>query len=433
MLFSSFESVLNKYCPSPRQIVLAFSGGVDSRVMLELLCVYRDTHPQNEYLLVHVHHGLSDNADKWVSLCERWAGDAAIPLQVERVRLQKDGESLESAARQARYEAIAKHIKPGALLITGQHADDQVETFFLALKRGSGPAGLASMPESRQFAGGTLVRPLLQIRRKDILSYAEQQGLDWIEDESNQDSRFDRNFLRNEVLPDLSARWPGFHKAVTRTVSLCAEQESVIDELISDKLTKLVLPDGSLEIEGLNLQSRQVAQQLVRRWCKNEAGIVPSQVQLLELFQSVIPAVDDANPQLDIGQWQVRRFQEKLYLVRQTEDVSSWSSSLSISQNILLPDGLGNLVLHCVAGGHLRLPEANEPASVVFEPAGLSAKPVGRVGSRKIKKLFQEYGVPSWLRRRTPILLYGEDVAAVAGLFVTDHGSGNQCDLLWQK
>ncbi|WP_434356497.1 tRNA lysidine(34) synthetase TilS [Parasalinivibrio latis] len=433
MLFSSFESVLNKYSPSPRQIVLAFSGGVDSRVMLELLCVYRDTHPQHEYLLVHVHHGLSSNADSWVSLCERWADDSAMPIHIERVTLKKEGESLENAARQARYDAIAKHLKPGAILLTGQHADDQVETFFLALKRGSGPAGLAAMPESRQFSNGTLVRPLLHVRRQDIVSFAEQQGLDWIEDESNQDSRFDRNFLRNEILPGLSARWPGFHKAVKRTITLCSEQESVIDELIVGKMNEIVWPDGSLDLAGLSWNSRQVAQQIVRRWIKQEACIVPSQAQLLELFDSVIPAAEDANPLLGIGEWQIRRFQGRLYLVHQVKDISLWQSYLSLSQVTELPDGLGMLSLFPKAGGNLRLPVNGETVRVMFEPSGLSAKPVGRGGSRKLKKLFQEYGVPSWLRRRTPIVLFGDEVAAVAGLFVTDHGSGNQCDLLWHK
>lgn len=251
MLFPLFEKSLCPYTASPRQIVLAFSGGVDSRVMLELLAIYRDKYPQHHYLAVHIHHGLSSNADLWLCQCEAWATDARIPFKGVRVTLAHKGESIEKAAREARYAAILGEVENNALILVAQHADDQAETFLLALKRGSGPAGLASMPACRKLGHAELFRPLLTATREQIENYANEAGLSWIEDESNRDSRFDRNFIRNEWLPSARERWPGINKAINRTAQLCAEQEALLDVLLQEFDQKVVNQNGSLSIERL--------------------------------------------------------------------------------------------------------------------------------------------------------------------------------------
>ncbi|MDF5627496.1 tRNA lysidine(34) synthetase TilS, partial [Vibrio parahaemolyticus] len=163
-----FAQVLGRYYQSGTKVVLAFSGGVDSRLLLELLSRYQQAHFV-ECHAVYVHHGLSSNADNWADKCLLWAQQVGISCSIERVSLDiSNGESIELLAREARYQALTKYVQEGDILLTGQHADDQLETFLLALKRGSGPKGLSSMAESMPFSCGSLVRPLLTIKRKTI-------------------------------------------------------------------------------------------------------------------------------------------------------------------------------------------------------------------------------------------------------------------------
>ncbi|PML79547.1 tRNA lysidine(34) synthetase TilS [Enterovibrio norvegicus] len=448
MLFSVFENVLDAHLSSSRQVVLALSGGIDSRVLLDLLSTYRDVHPQHRYLVIHIHHGLSPHADSWMTQCGEWASDVGIPFKGVKVRVENNGEGIEKAARTARYQGIEDNVEPNALILTGQHADDQAETFLLALKRGSGPAGLSAMPALRPMGQAFLLRPLLSVTRRDIEAYAEQRGLSWVEDESNIDCKFDRNFIRQHWLPPAQSRWPGLVKAINRTASLCAEQEALLEELLQEH-DAIVCPDSMvISLHALNGYSAKMQSALVRRWLKQTTGLSASQAQLSMLFSSVIAASDDANPKLYLGGWQVRRFQSQLHAVPEYEDISDWRASLKRGVFIELPNECGQLGIFDAENAfkfdnfdaqgnrvsvQLRKPKLDEKVSIRFDPEGVLAHPLGRQGKRKLKKLYQEYGVPSWMRRRTPLLYFGETVAAVAGLFVCEGFEGQDCDFVWHK
>ncbi|ATF08681.1 tRNA lysidine(34) synthetase TilS [Candidatus Enterovibrio altilux] len=447
MLFSYFENVLDAYTSHSRQIVLAFSGGVDSRVLLDLLSIYRDAHPQHRYLVIHIHHGLSDDADYWMKQCEVWVHDAGFCFQGLRVQVAQHGKNIEKSAREARYRALADNVDVGELIITGQHADDQVETFLLALKRGSGPAGLAAMPLLRLLGHANLLRPLLSVTRAEIELYANSKGLHWVEDKSNLNCRFDRNFIRQSWLPAAKERWPGLIKAVNRTAKLCAEQEALLEELLAEHSKKVNIGLGILSLTALATYSNRMQSALVRRWLKKVSGLSASQAQLQELFASVITASYDANPKLQLGEWQVRRFQQRLYLVPVFNDILMWKEVMTIGTVMRLPDGAGelclvrntkakccsNIELNVYYSLSLREPAKGETISVGFNPKGLTLHPSERQKKRKLKKLYQEYGVPSWLRRRTPLIYYGNHLAAVADLFVCKGFEGKTYDLVWHK
>ncbi|GAL07624.1 tRNA(Ile)-lysidine synthetase [Photobacterium aphoticum] len=258
MLYPQLDSVLRAYSPS--RFVLAFSGGMDSRVLLHLLARYQQVHPEVTCQAVHVHHGLSANADTWAAQCEAWAQEAGMACVIEHVTLLTgSGESIEQLARDARYQALNKHVDANTVLLTAQHADDQLETFLLALKRGSGPAGLSAMPAYIAFGAGLHCRPLLGVSRAEIEQYADTHQLEWVEDESNQDERYDRNFLRHQVTPLLTARWPGIRKAVARSARLCAEQERLLEDLLAAQLAQAVQPDGSLAVTALGSERQAKA------------------------------------------------------------------------------------------------------------------------------------------------------------------------------
>lgn len=222
-----------------RQLLVAFSGGLDSTVLLHQLVLLREQDPSLTLRAVHVHHGLSAHADDWVAHCRQICQQWQVPLVVHHVTLARGGLGVEAHARAARYQAFQDTLNAGEVLVTAQHQDDQCETLLLALKRGSGPTGLSAMAPSSAFAGSRLLRPLLNETRESLRQWALAHQLSWIEDESNQDDTYDRNFLRLRVIPVLRERWPHFSEAVARSASLCAEQEQLLDEMLAAELASL--------------------------------------------------------------------------------------------------------------------------------------------------------------------------------------------------
>ncbi|HFT1962888.1 TPA: tRNA lysidine(34) synthetase TilS [Enterobacter ludwigii] len=403
-----------------RQLLVGFSGGLDSTVLLYRLKLWRDNEPDIQLRAMHIHHGLSPHADAWVAHCEAVCAAWAIPLTVERVHLHDEGLGIEAQARKARYAAFAAELQPDEALVTAQHLDDQCETLLLALKRGSGPAGLSAMPERADFAGSHLLRPLLGETRASLETWAREHGLSWIEDESNQDDRYDRNFLRLRVVPLLSERWPHFAEAAARSAMLCAEQESLLDELLSEVLAELITEQGSLTIAPLEAMSPARRAALLRRWLASHGAAMPSRAMLARLWDEVALAREDATPCVHLNGFDVRRYKGALWWVKSSpslaDRVLDWPS---LAEPLLLPCDAGRVSL--VPTGHVRLPEPGEPVTVRFKAGGL-LHIVGRNGGRKLKKIWQESNVPPWRRDTTPLLFYGETLIAAAGVFITQEG-----------
>lgn len=425
---------LNTSLFTSRQILVAFSGGLDSTVLLHQLVQWRAQQPTLSLRAIHIHHGLSAHADAWVAHCEAVCAQWEVPLVVERVTLADAGLGIEAHARQARYQAFADALLPGEVLATAQHLDDQCETFLLALKRGSGPAGLSAMAEISAFAGTQLIRPLLTQPRAALEQWARQHQLRWIEDESNQDDAYDRNFLRLQVLPLLQQRWPHFADATARSAALCAEQESLLDELLADELSDCITANGTLALTPLMAMSRARRAALLRRWLAVQNAPMPSRDGLDRLWQEVALAREDASPCLRFGDYEVRRYQGQLWWIKsavgQSETILPWPCW---QMPLTLPAGLGHLRLQ--PGGELRIPREDECVSIRFKAPGM-LHIVGRNGGRKLKKIWQELNVPSWRRDTTPLLFYGETLIAAAGVFVTREGLAegeSGVKLVWDK
>lgn len=427
---SSLEQQLSPH----RQFLVAFSGGLDSTVLLHQLVCWQRQNPGVTLRAIHIHHGISPHADSWVAHCQRVCDEWQVPLAVTRVTLTGQGAGLEAEAREARYRAFREALRPGEVLLTAQHLDDQSETLLLALKRGSGPAGLSAMPRRAAFAGTQLIRPLLNESRAALLGWAQQHGLCWIEDESNQDDAYDRNFLRLRVLPLLNARWPHFADAAARSAALCGEQEQLLDELLADELAHLLSETGALAINPLYDMSGPKRAALLRRWLSHHGAAMPSREMLARLWQEVALAREDAAPRLRLGNFEVRRFQQQLWWVQAHEGQSGTTLAwVSPDKPLDLPDGLGRVSL--IPGGEIRPPRADEPVSIRFKALGM-LHIVGRHGGRKLKKIWQELEVPPWQRDTTPLLFYGDTLIAAAGRFVTLDGkreSGEGLQFCWQK
>ncbi|KAA8996114.1 tRNA lysidine(34) synthetase TilS [Affinibrenneria salicis] len=423
-------ALVSRHAGSVRRVLVAYSGGLDSSVLLHLMTRWREAGPSREVRAVYIHHGLSLHADEWARHCRQRCDAWRVPFAVLPVQVDAREHGLEGAARGARYQALNQHLQDDETLLTAQHLDDQSETFLLALKRGSGPAGLSAMAARGALGRHTLLRPLLEVSRRRLESYARRQRLSWIEDESNQDDRFDRNFLRLRILPALKRRWPHFPAAVARSAQLCAEQEQLLDELLSESLQALCEADGALRIDGLLPFSAVRRAALLRRWLAAGGARMPSRDQLQRLWDEVAESRRDAEPLLQLGDRQIRRFRRCLYLLPSMRSlrglVLDWPR---LDRSLVLPDGLGSLSW-ADEGIALRAPANDERVTVRFTAQGM-INVVGRRHGRPLKKLWQELGVPPWLRDRTPLLFYNEQPIAALGRFITREGQAQDARPVW--
>lgn len=434
----SVSSVLDRLVGqigNDRQLCIAFSGGLDSTVLLAALVQLRaGPCPDLALRAIHVHHGLSEYADHWVAHAKAFCMQWQVPLVVAHVTLDVKKEGIEAAARAARYQAFAEHLSAGETLVTAQHLDDQCETFLLALKRGSGPAGLSAMATHSVRKGYPLLRPFLSLSRQQLEQFATDAGLQWIEDDSNQDSRFDRNFLRLQVLPALNARWPCFPEAVSRSAALCAEQEALLDELLSESLQALTDCHGSLDISAMAGLSGPHRQALLRRWLAEQGARMPSRDQLQRIWDEVALSRDDAEPQLQLNHLSVRRFRKRLYLLPPMASLQQTVLQWDTVSSLTLPDGLGQLQIcknPTKSTDNIRLPREDERVSVRFQAQGMIEK-AGREHARQSKKLWQELNVPPWQRERTPLIYYNEQLMAAPGLFITRQALAEDNAPQWQ-
>ncbi|MBR9857180.1 MAG: tRNA lysidine(34) synthetase TilS [Gammaproteobacteria bacterium] len=401
---------------TPKQpLLVAFSGGLDSTVLLALAA--RQAREQSRVVrALHIAHGLQTAAEDWPAHCARVAASFGIPCQTARVLVELGPRiSLEAAAREARYAALAEAMQPGEILLTGHHLDDQAETLLLALKRGAGVAGLSAMPVHKPFGPGEQWRPLLACSRQQLEAFAREQGLQWVEDPSNADDDFDRNFLRNRILPPLLQQWPAFNRTLARSAELCAEQVELAVELAEADLPGLLNSAGALSVSGLQALRRARRHNVLRHWLQRHQ-IHCSRSQLQAIWQELALARPDADPEVRLGERRIRRYQGSLYLPNEQAQPRSLAS---LSAGEWLHCGVGRLRLSPVTdGGDLIAELKPEQLHIAFQVPGLRARPAGRVGSRPLKKLWQEYGIPPWQRPRIPLLMQGTELVSALGLFV---------------
>ncbi|UVV65478.1 tRNA lysidine(34) synthetase TilS [Glaesserella parasuis] len=412
-MYQQFQQQLAKHCPNQTAFFIGLSGGVDSAVLLHLFAQARQA-LNLKLRAIHIHHGLSPNADSWATFCEQLCEQWAIPLTVCKVQVQgKQG--LEANARTARYQAIQQHIQRNEMLATAHHLDDQVETFFLVLKRGSGIQGLGAMQAVSFLQNIAIFRPLLSFNKTDILAYAEQHQLEWIEDESNFNTDFDRNFLRQTALPLLNQRWQQFNQMVARSSQHCAEQQQLIEELLHPELASR-LQNGGLDITGFEHFSLLKQQQLVRLWLTQAHLAMPSVAQLEQIIQHLILARADKNPQVKLEQHLIRRYQQQIFITPIQAETDDFDLELPPqSEEIQLPTSIGIVqrngteIIYKISGKshRLLLPEALQQTPLRLTnryPSKVQC--YGKTYREEMKKIWQENRIPVWLRGRVPIIFY---------------------------
>lgn len=396
--------------------LIAYSGGMDSHVLLKLCSDLK-----LNIRAVYINHGLQAEADAWQQHCFTICQQMQIEYEAIKVDASPiSGQSREETARLARYKALEANITDGECLLTAHHRDDQAETFLLQLMRGSGTAGLAAMPKLQTFGCGWHARPMLDMSRDELQQYAELHKLLWVNDPSNKDVSFDRNFIRQKVFPLFVERWSHASRSIKQAADIQQESLALAQDLASIDLANIAVDNSSsLSIQKLMKLSDHRQFNVLRFWVKQARMDKPTRKIIQQILSTVVTAAEDAEPLVAWSNTEVRRFKEVLYILPSSPDESvstcySWSpvNSLRLDQLNLVISSQQN-VSHGLSANLL-----NHTLTVCFRQGGEKIKPAGRQHTVSLKKLMQQAEIPPWQRSRIPLIYKGDDLICVCGYWL---------------
>jgi len=423
-----------------QRFYIAYSGGVDSHVLLHLCA----STPQlkGKITAIYVHHGLQAEAESWARHCEKTAKDLGVEFLTLRVNAKAaPGESPEEAARNARYAALKSLIKVDDVLLLAQHREDQLETVLLQLFRGSGLRGLSGMPERQAFGSGVMLRPMLNTPKQAISDYADAHQLSWVEDPSNQSNDYDRNFLRNAVVPVLKQRWTAIDKTVARSAKHCADAQVLVEEVADELFSAAFNPtDQTLCISRLTEHLHHPQQLIIRHWFRRLGLKMPAQAFVERILNEVVAAAWHRDPVLSGQGYSIRRYRDKLYCLTNLSgtdlhlpeghqagkpDVNP--AAQVAPQDLVWPNGQAsikisrNQTLSCESSskGILREQWQKAKVEVRFRRGGEKIRLPGRQGHHSLKNLFQEAGIPLWERDAIPLIYLDDTLAAVGDKWIS--------------
>jgi tRNA(Ile)-lysidine synthase len=439
--------LLSKPFSKSLRLCLALSGGLDSIALLQLLVQWRARQPASrrvELRAIHIDHQLRPASAMWAKHCRAVAREVGVACSVVKVTVPKRrGQSLEAAARDVRYAALAARLRPNEWLVTAHHLDDQLETLLLQLMRGAGVAGLAGMP-AVTCEPLRLWRPLLAISRVELSQWLQARGSRWIEDDSNLDERFDRNYLRHRVVPLLQARWPAASRTAARSAAHLGEALDLLHALAEVDAAQ-VIEAGVVSIAALQKLDAARQRNLLRHWIALQGLTMPDAVHLDRIRVELPAARADAQPIVRWDGGEVRRFRRCLYALvplaaeREQPILHRWRWRREP-------------VLELGAGlGRLRwVPDANGQIAATRLPAVLRV--ATRVGGERIrlraqgpnhavKELLRKQAVLPWERDRVPLVFVETTLAMVADLFIAVPFRANPADdlpvqrlrLVWER
>lgn len=416
------EESLQRYLDqhgSATSYCVAYSGGVDSHVLLVLMAHARQQHPTINVRAIHIDHSLQSASASWAEHARQTCASLAVPIEVQQCQIEDSDQGPEANARKARYREFAKSLQSGEHLLLAQHAEDQAETFLLQALRGSGPDGLAAIPRKRPFGKGILARPLLGCSQDVILEFAHRKALDWIEDPSNQQEKYDRNYLRLQIMPRLKSRWPAATQTLGRSAMRSAAASQALLSMAQNDLNAVKVP-GKPELSLTTLKSmpRERAFTAIRLWVRQRGLQMPRFQDLVQVHDNLILAKHDSNGVVNVREYEFRRHKDSLCLLMPHKPAADfryvWPSpydDLFIGET-----GLTVTLNECVRQG-ISLPESGEVT--IKSRAGGELIKLGQPAFHKaVKKILQESSVPPWQRDSIPLVYINDKLAAVWQLAV---------------
>lgn len=407
---NSFDLDLEQFPEKIKTLYLAYSGGIDSSVLLHVLRLY-----QKDYRIViwHINHGLQDNAQIMENFARQQAARFQFECRVDRLNMDPHQGNLESQARDLRYRLFEQQITQQDVLMTAHHKNDQAETLLLNLMRGSGASGLRAIASLKPLGKGLLLRPLLRYSRQQIELYADQNKLEWIEDPSNKNTRFDRNYLRHKVLPLMTERWPSAISQIQRVSELQNESEQLQTDLAKiDYATTVVQRPFSdfscLSINALQVLSYARQKNLIRYWIRHNELSVIGFHRIEELLRQIMCRVD-ALPVIEGTNFQIRVYKKYLYLLSKRQPARLLKSSYKVPVSGSLTIQAVNLCVDRSAiFNYLKCPDEGRDVFIKFRQNITPGKKCNH--SHTLKRLFQKHQIPPWKRNETPLIYIGDDL-----------------------
>ena len=411
----------------PSRYVIAFSGGLDSSVLAHALAG-----ADIPVVAVHIDHGLQDQSEAWSRHCRTFAESLGIGFRCCNVAVQlESGKGPEASARDARYNALHAELEPGDWLLSAHHREDQAETLLLNLVRGTGPAGIAGIGAVRRFGPGWLIRPLLNFDRADLKAYAESQAINWIDDPSNADKRFDRNFLRHEILPRLKTRWPDIATRLQRSALHASDATNLLIDLAKIDLEALGGRAERLPVGALLDLSRDRRKNLIRYALRMCGLSVPTALQLDKILDEVLRAREDAQPQVRWSGGSARRYRSGLYLLPDELEAALPEGPI-LGTQVRLGGGLGTLRFEPGVDRGLDPRLVGPKLRLAARKGGEKIRLDGQSHTKKLKNLLQEAGIVPWMRDRVPLVYADDQLVAVGDLWVAaDAAASPGVGILW--
>ncbi len=406
----------------PQQsLIVAYSGGRDSHVLLHALWQLQST--QHFKLgAVHVNHNLQPDALKWETHCKNICESYGIPFRALSLQLSiKSGQSLEEVARLARYDAIAEIMTENDLLLTAHSQDDQAETFMLQLIRGAGLKGLAGISKIKTLGKGALARPLLEVSRACITEYAKKHQLAFVEDTSNSNLRFRRNFLRSKVFPELEKVNPSVADCIARSAKHCQQANALLTEYIKEEVAHCIGDNkATLKVDALLMLGPLKQEYVLRHWLSSQQVRLPSTRKFQELLQQMLYAKEDAVPCISWGLWQVRRHQNCLYLCENKTLPILEPVTWHLHEKMVLNDGSSWQATLTFGKGIKKSKLEAKQLNIAPRKGGERCRLQGHKNSRPLKKILQERGLPVWLRNNIPLFYADQELVGVGSLFICE-------------
>ncbi|TCV87409.1 tRNA lysidine(34) synthetase TilS [Sulfurirhabdus autotrophica] len=408
------KSILESWVNPGHRLVLGLSGGIDSVVLLDILSQLQSS-LDFQLSAVHINHQLSPFASNWATFCQQLCNHYQVPLQLVPVDLNREsGCSLEAVAREARY---AEYFKQDVdFVVLAQHLDDQAETLLLQLLRGTGMKGSSAMPVARVCkSGATILRPLLKSTRKEIESYAELHHLRWVEDESNENVAFDRNFLRHKVFPVFEQRFPAYRQTFLRFSQHFAEASELLDDLAAIDAQHSIV-EGRLQLESVRDLSNVRAKNVLRYFLGCMGISMPSADRLSEMLRQLLDAAKDANVRIVLGDNEIRRFKNQAYVCQKTKKGQvelcwTWQGESELK----LSGIAGTLIFEKVVGQGISMDKLlSDNVLIRLRRGGERLRPDCLRPRRTLKNLYQEKQIPPWKREAQPLMYSGENLVWAA-------------------
>lgn len=403
-------------------LLVAFSGGIDSKVLLHILAGLRNKKQIQQLAAIHINHNLQKPADDWQRQCEQDCQHLQIPLQIKKLQLvNRPNKNIEAVAREARYQVFSQLLEKHHWLVMAHHQDDQAETLLFRLLRGSGLQGAAAMPQTRALGEGKLLRPMLDITREQIEAYAVANKLCWIEDPSNQNTDFSRNFLRHKVLPLIKQKWPGYSTTFSRFADLACEQTQLLEALADEDLAKVIDNQQAIRLADLQQLPDVRKKNLLHFWGKKNAEHSPASEEIATLLAQ-LHAAQSKSIEVKFAGRLARSYAGNLLLtaLKQPKTIEKKIPWQQMDIPLTLSNGLS--IKFCATQNQqqicLRKPRQDESVWVDARRGGEVCQPDYRNKATDLKTIYQELKVPHWQRKWLPIIYYDQAIVAVPGVFV---------------